>query len=205
MRTSRSWSGARPLGRGSGRSWRDSFIGGIPEAGGEFTIRPCRRSGRTQDRHDPQHDRLRLRRTRHPVGHARLRAALGQPPLPRARRAPARRAARAGTGAARAHRRAHRARQARPGLRLRAPEGERRPAGRTAARCASCRELALRHDARASRRCGSSSPNCCSSPACCRRRRPIRPRCRPRRWRCWTRCSTSSSPRASARAPSWPR
>src|SRR5690606_25343594 len=38
---------------------------------------------------DPQHDRLRQRRARDAMGHARVRAAFGQPPLPRDRGAPA--------------------------------------------------------------------------------------------------------------------
>src|SRR4249919_4087440 len=106
MVTARSWSGMRPLGRTTGM--------GIPEKWGplDYHPPPVAPPGRARD---PQHDRLRLRRTHHALGHAVVRSAVGEPPLPRDRRAHAGRAARAGTPAARTHRVEDFARQGRTG------------------------------------------------------------------------------------------
>src|SRR5690606_14720622 len=107
--TARIWSGARPLGRVT------------VDMGGSGKSRPARlpfAPADTGTAHDPQHDRLRRPRARRHRRHAGLRASGGEPPLPRAGRAPARGAARDRAGRARAGGAEGAARQAGPGAAL---------------------------------------------------------------------------------------
>src|SRR5690348_5688627 len=84
--TARSWSGARPEGRVE--------LMQVSAQGATVYHRLLQRLRGAAD--DPQHDRLRECRGKRRAGLARVRTAGGQPPLPRDRRTPARRTARAG-------------------------------------------------------------------------------------------------------------